>query len=518
MKLKYLLLSFFAFATLLTGCKEEIEIPSLDEVKVDMSYIAFAKAVGSKTITLTATDSWNITNIPAWLTVSPASGSASPEGIKVTFTVGATDSDNSSEVYVNCADKVQVLTVRQIAGPQEIVISTCKDVIEKGVDGKIYWVEGQVTSIANTQYGNWYLNDGTGTLYIYGTLDAKGNTKNFLSLGISVGDRVMVHGPRTTYGSTIELVDVTVDKITPSLIKAAVDAVDVPKEGGTFEVAVLYKGDGLEIEYDADWLSVKSMIKGADDSTRVAFVAQANPGGDRIATISMTSSTGSHSSITKASGNSSTITISVKQKGAIIDATVAQFIAAAEDATQYRISGIITKDTGSDYGNIYIKDATGEVYIYGVLDAEGKTKQWKNMGINVGDIVTLITPRASYKDTPQGKNAKVDAHIPVIEATVATFLAAAEDATYYRLVGTAGDLSGAGKYGNFNISDETGQVYVYGLLSGWGGAKGQFQTLVTETGLKAGDLLTIVGKRTSYKGTPQVGSGFYVSHEPAATE
>ena len=509
MKLKYLLLSFFAFAALLTGCKEEIDIPSLDEVKVDMSYIAFAKEGGTRTITLTATDSWDITNIPTWLTVSPASGSASPEGIKVTFTTAATDSDKSSEVYVNCAGKVQVLTVKQIAGPQEIVISTCKDVIDKGVDGKIYWVEGQVTSIANTVYGNWYLNDGTGTLYIYGTLDAKGNTKNFLSLGLSVGDRVMVHGPRLAYGSTIELVDVTVDKITPSLIKSAVDAVQVPKEGGTFEVAVLYKGNGLEIEYDADWLSVKSMIKGADDSTRVAFVAQPTAGGDRTATISMTSATNS---------NSSTITITVKQTGAIIDATVAHFIAAAEDATQYRISGIITKDTGSDYGNIYIKDATGEVYIYGVLDAEGKAKQWKNMGIKVGDIVTLITPRGSYKGTPQGVNAKVETHIPVVDATVATFLAAAEDATYYRLTGTTGDLSGAGKYGNFNISDETGQVYVYGLLSGWGGAKGQFQTLVTETGLKAGDLLTIVGKRTSYKGTPQVGSGFYVSHEPAAAE
>jgi len=212
------------------------------------------------------------------------------------------------------------------------------------------------------------------------------------------------------------------------------------------------------------------------------------------------------------SSSSSTIQVTVTQIGAIIDATVAEFLAAAEDATQYRISGIITKDTGSDYGNIYIKDATGEVYIYGVLNAEGKTKQWKNMGINVGDIVTLITPRGSYKGNPQGINAKVDAHIPVVEATIPAFLAAAEDNTYYRLTGIVGDLSGAGKYGNFNISDETSQVYVYGLLSGWGGARGQFQTFVTETGLKAGDLITIVGKRTSYKGTPQVGSGFYVSH------
>jgi RPA family protein len=223
-----------------------------------------------------------------------------------------------------------------------------------------------------------------------------------------------------------------------------------------------------------------------------------------VATISLTSATESASS---------TVQVTVAQVGAIIDATVAEFIAAAEDATQYRISGIISRDTGSDYGNIYIKDATGEIYIYGVLDAEGKTKQWNNMGINEGDIITVITPRSSYKDSPQGVNATVDGHIPVVEATVGAFLAAEDGDTYYRLVGTAVDLSGAGNYGNFNISDETGEVYIYGLLSGWGGAKGQFQTLVAETGLKTGDLLTIVGQRTSYKGTPQVGNGFYVDHE-----
>lgn len=504
MKLKYLLLSFFAFATLLTSCEDELVIPSLDEVKVDMSYIGFGAEAGSKSITVTTTDAWNITNIPEWLTVNPTSGNAAPEGTTVTFSVSSSDSENASEVYINCAGKTQILTVKQVVGPQEITISTCKEVIENGVDGKIYWVEGQITSIVQTTYGNWYLNDGTGTLYIYGTLDAYGNTKNFLSLGLSVGDRVMVHGPRTTYGSTIELVDVTVDKITPSLIKAAVDEVEVPQEGGEFEVAVLYKGDGLEIDYDADWLSVKSMVKGADDSTRVAFAAQPNEGGDRVATISLTSATESASS---------TVQVTVAQVGAIIDATVAEFIAAAEDATQYRISGIISRDTGSDYGNIYIKDATGEIYIYGVLDAEGKTKQWNNMGINEGDIITVITPRRSYKGSPQGVNATVDGHIPVVEATVGAFLAAEDGDTYYRLVGTAVDLSGAGKYGNFNISDETGEVYIYGLLSGWGGAKGQFQTLVAETGLKTGDLLTIVGQRTSYKGTPQVGNGFYVDHE-----
>ena len=506
MKLKYILLSVFAFAALLTGCKDEIEIPNLKEVKVDMSYIGFAKEGGSKTITLTATESWNITNVPDWLTVTPTSGGAAPDGIKVTFSTAATESDYSSEVYIHCAGKVQVLTVTQIAGPQEIVLSTCKEVRENGVDGKVYWVEGQVTVIENTVYGNWRLNDGTGELLIYGTLDAKGNTQNFLSWGLAVGDRVMVHGPRLTYGAEIELVDVTVDKITPSLITSEVDAVEVPQEGGTFEVPVLYKGDGLDVEYNEDWLSVKSMSKGADDSTRVAFVAQPNLGGDRTANISFTSAKG---------GNSSTIKVTVSQIGAIIDATIAEFIAAAEDATQYRISGIITRDTGNDYGNIYIKDATGEVYIYGILDEHGQTKQWKNMGIKEGDIVTLVTPRRSYAGTPQGVNATVEEHIPVVDATLSEFLDAAVGNTYYRLVGTVGTLSETDQYGNFNISDGTSQVYVYGLVPGWRGASRLFQTLLAETGLKEGDLITIVGRRAAYNESPQVGNAFYVSHQPA---
>mgnify|MGYP000063794915 CR=1 FL=1 len=49
-----------------------------------------------------------------------------------------------------------------------------------------------MTAIANTTYGNLYLNDGTGEIYIYGTLDASGAEKNFLSLGIEVGDEITV--------------------------------------------------------------------------------------------------------------------------------------------------------------------------------------------------------------------------------------------------------------------------------------------------------------------------------------
>lgn len=88
-------------------------------------------------------------------------------------------------------------------------INTCADVIA-GEDGVTFRIKGECTEIKNTTFGNWMLKDATGEVYIYGTLDAEGKIKNFGSLGIEVGDIVTVEGPKKTYNTTVELVDVTV--------------------------------------------------------------------------------------------------------------------------------------------------------------------------------------------------------------------------------------------------------------------------------------------------------------------
>ena len=97
--------------------------------------------------------------------------------------------------------------------PQDdVTTATCAEILA-GTDGTVYRVTGKCVEIANTLYGNWYLEDATGKIYIYGTLDAEGNTKNFASLGIEVGDEITVEGPRKTYKETVELVDVKVIEI-----------------------------------------------------------------------------------------------------------------------------------------------------------------------------------------------------------------------------------------------------------------------------------------------------------------
>ena len=86
-------------------------------------------------------------------------------------------------------------------------------------------------------------------------------------------------------------------------------------------------------------------------------------------------------------------------------ATVAEFIAAAEDETMYELTGVITSVTNTTYGNFYLKDETGEVLIYGLCSPEGVQKYWAASGAKVGDTITVQTVRTSFNNAPQGKNA-----------------------------------------------------------------------------------------------------------------
>ena len=212
----------------------------------------------------------------------------------------------------------------------------------------------------------------------------------------------------------------------------------------------------------------------------------------------------------------------------VVKATVEEFLAAAEDSTIYELTGVITRmyrdnnENDTLYGNFYLKDATGEVLIYGLMDKSGN-KYWEASGVKIGDTITVQTIRTSYNGTPQGKNATYISHTAgtgetptpepepeptpgdVVKATIAEFLAAAEGNTIYELTGVIKNVANT-NYGNFDLQDATGTVYVYGIYDADG------NKVFTSLGLKEGDTLTMRGVRTSYNDEPQVGSGVYVSH------
>jgi hypothetical protein len=320
MKLKYILSSLLALVlgTAFTGCSEDFEPTYLSEVKVSSSFVSFPAAGSTVTIDLQATGAWAFdeSRIPEWLTISPMSGDASVK--QISFTAGvATESRGATVLLTVFRDgKVPIsqrINVQQVTAKVELPISPISAVIANP-DGN-YRVKGVCVSNPDNQYGNWNIQDETGTLYIYGTLDKKGNKGAYPisgtnGWGFTVGDVITIEGPATVYGSTIEMVDVTVISIQKSLIKieegetAAFDA-----NGGDFMVRYSYTGDvpSITVAEDAkSWIGISS-IEQTDSTTNVIFhVAPNTEEAARTGVIEFTSKSGS---------TSSTLTSTVSQMG-----------------------------------------------------------------------------------------------------------------------------------------------------------------------------------------------------------
>lgn len=506
MKLKYFI-SFFALVALLSSCSDDDSMTLLDEIKVSSSYVGIDVDGGSNTITLNAKEAWSFDaeEIPAWLTVSPMNGGAGET--KVTFTAPSTMDGRTAVLHVSCAEKSQTINV--IQGLAVVSPATCAEIIA-GPESKTYRVTGTVATITNTTYGNWILRDETGEITIYGTLDAKGNEKNFLSWGMEVGDIVTVEGPKQLYGTTVELVNVTVVNIQKSLVKVeGYDPEDatIPVEGGNVAVNLSCKtNNGISVEIPEEaksWLGIVSVAGGAEPV--VTFHANANAGGDRSTTVVFKT--------TDDKGQEYTAEAVINQKGSIQEMSIADFLLEPTENNNslYRITGVITSIANPTYGNVYIRDWSGEVYVYGI----GEKGFFETSGLKVGDVVTLVGKRAVYKGTDQLSNTTLEDYKAVTPITIDEFLDQEDNANvYYMLTGNITEVANA-TYGNLYLEDETNQVYVYGCYPGWGATGDNRKNWLETAGIAVGDELSVIGVKSTYNGTPQLANGIYFSHKKA---
>lgn len=506
MKLKYFI-SFFALVALLSSCSDDDSMTLLDEIKVSSSYVGIDVDGGSNTITLNAKEAWSFDaeEIPAWLTVSPMNGGAGET--KVTFTAPSTMDGRTAVLHVSCADKSQTINV--IQGLAVVSPATCAEV-NAGPESKTYRVTGTVKSIVNTTYGNWYIEDETGEVYIYGTLDAKGNEKNFSSWGMEVGDIVTIEGPKSVYNGTVELVNVTVVNIQKSLVKVeGYDPEDatIPVEGGNVAVNLTCKtNNGISVEIPEEaksWLGIVSVAGGSEPV--VTFHANANAGGDRSTTVVFKT--------TDDKGQEYTAEAVINQKGSIQEMSIADFLLEPTENNNslYRITGVITSIANPTYGNVYIRDWSGEVYVYGI----GAKGFFETTGLKVGDVVTLVGKRAVYKGTDQLSNTTLEDYKTVTPMTIDEFLDQEDNPNvYYMLTGNITEVANA-TYGNLYLEDETNQVYVYGCYPGWGATGDNRKNWLETAGIAVGDELSVIGVKSTYNGTPQLANGIYFSHKKA---
>ena len=506
MKFKSILTLIFS-TLLLAGCSEDQVLGTFDDLNLSTTYISIPAEGGDVQVTLTAGEAWEFSTEkgfvkPDWIAVSQTSGEAGKT--ELIFSAEASNSGREAEMKIISGAKSLFLKVRQ--GDMTASTATCKEVNE-APDGKSFVVSGTITKIVNTEYGNWYMTDGTAELYIYGTLDANGKTKNFLSLGIEVGDKVTIEGPKSSYKGDPQMVDVTVKNIVKALLKVVTPSIEMSKEGGVLEVKLASKGKGAFYEISEEcqeWISYEN----AEYISGVASKLEPNPADTVVYTFNIAPNIASarEGSISFRSNEGEPIPYTFTQAGGIADVTIAEFLAAeVNDAAQYRIVGHVTGFNKYN-NNFYVKDYSGEVYAY-YVDTQGHT-------LAIGDFVTLVGKRSEYNGTPQmPKGTLLEKYTASPEVSVAEFLTKEDgNDVYYKLTGTITEIKNA-QYGNVYLQDANGDiVYVYGLLPGYGATGAAKQGLVEAMGLKVGDTLTIVGNKASYKGDPQVGNAVYLSH------
>ena len=421
MKAKYIILSLIASLAVFTGCQPE-EIKSLDQIQLSVSYVGIPVDGGQTVVTVTSSSNWAFVTeapndkgemkatIPDWLTISPLSGSAGET--KVTFSADAALDARSVALEITCDRVVQNINIVQgmSGGVSE---STCAEVIA-GPNGKQYRVTGTVTSIANTTYGNWYLEDETGTIYIYGTVDDSGNY-NWASFNIEVGDEVTVEGPKTTYGTTVELVDVKVINVNKSLIKVvSIDPEDavIPSAGGEISIELSNKGNGLYVEIPEEareWLSISSL-----NGNSIVFKAVENAAGPRNTTLVFSTTDGSKDYTAQAeisqlgSSGSKDVPFTVTEAIEYVKAL------GGTTAGDFWVKGIVSKIVdGGEFGSfgngtfwisedgVYNDDLNKDFEAYRVLWLGNEKWAEGNAQIAEGVEVLICGKLTVYKDTAE---------------------------------------------------------------------------------------------------------------------
>ena len=204
----------------LAGCQPEPETPSYAACEVvdaegnALTELSFTAEAGSQTFTIKATRSWTITTTADWYGVTPSSMTNTDNTEKSTVViVSALANDGearSISLTITCGDLEPInITVSQAdkdgnqGATNGATIATVAEFIAAVDDGKLYQLTGEVTGVYNTQYGNFYLKDNTGSLQVYGTY--QNGEKCWEKLGLKNGDIITVQGYSTTYNGNNQM-------------------------------------------------------------------------------------------------------------------------------------------------------------------------------------------------------------------------------------------------------------------------------------------------------------------------
>lgn len=174
--------------------------PSVD---IDKTSENVGKDAGSFEIKVTSNADWTVeSSDSSWLTVDPASGNGDAT---VTVSYTAFDGDSrQAELTFKAGSAEKTCTVTQQGKVEEITVADFLK-LEKG--NTYYRLSGTIKAVENTTYGNFTLEDETGSVYVYGLTATKQsyNDKSFSTLGLKEGDKLVLEGTRDEYNGEAQV-------------------------------------------------------------------------------------------------------------------------------------------------------------------------------------------------------------------------------------------------------------------------------------------------------------------------
>ena len=128
--------------------------------------------------------------------------------VEYTFTVKAIAADTTKNTNSEAAVVTATTEAKPVVAPATLTVAeflALTDVVPSDATADViaaaprYTLTGTITSCTNSTYGNFYLNDGTGEVLIYGLVGPNGESQYWATSGAKVGDDITVQTIRTEY-------------------------------------------------------------------------------------------------------------------------------------------------------------------------------------------------------------------------------------------------------------------------------------------------------------------------------
>ena len=372
----------------------------------------------------------------------------------------------------------------------------CAELASEATTGTKYYVKGWVKKLASkhadgiSQFGNalFYIVDSPENteedFYAYQVYGLNGE-KITNSEAVAVGDYVVIYGELTNYNGTYE----TVGKGAAHIWKSTNPALGGNGNSGNNNPTDVVGDGSMENPYTANDVL---LLNGSKTDNNYYWVK-----GYIVGQVNGASMSSGAEFDAPFSGSTNT-------DGTVNDYNTNLLIALSADETTATNCVPVQLPSGALRTGLNLAqnpDMDGqEILIYGKLETYFGAAGIKSPSYaKVGDKEWGVNPNVEQKE-PTAKVVTIKEFIDAPESTE----------VYYELTGVIGGTINT-TYGNFDLSDETGTVYVYGLTK-------QFIAVGSTTndqsfaslGLKDGDKITLRGFRGSYNGKIEVMGAYFV--------